>query len=124
MAIERDKFLYVYTDTAEDARKFFGLPPESPVRAAHDHGGLRWAAKAADVKAAEEAAKAEPPQPGDNIAQAIEEERLGEGQTFSERSVIMAETKTFPLRVLLTVTTGRLLTKSSGDRDNGISDLH
>ena len=35
-----------------------------------------------------------------------------------------AETKRFPLRVLLTVTTGRLLTKSKGPRDNGIGDLY
>lgn len=34
------------------------------------------------------------------------------------------ETKRFPLRVLLTVTTGRLLTKSRGEGDNGISDLY
>jgi len=33
-------------------------------------------------------------------------------------------TKTFPLQVLLTVTTGRLLTDSKGDRDNGIGDLY
>lgn len=33
-------------------------------------------------------------------------------------------TKSFHLRVLLTVTTGRLLTKSKGERDNGISDLY
>lgn len=33
-------------------------------------------------------------------------------------------TKQFPLRVLLTVTTGRLLTASRGPRDNGISDLY
>lgn len=36
----------------------------------------------------------------------------------------MAETKQFPLRVLLTVTTGRLLTKPRGNRDNGIGDLY
>lgn len=34
------------------------------------------------------------------------------------------QTKTFPVRVLLTVTTGRLLTESKGPRDNGISDMH
>lgn len=34
------------------------------------------------------------------------------------------ETKQFPLRVLLTVTTGRLLTKSVSPNDNGIGDLH
>jgi hypothetical protein len=34
------------------------------------------------------------------------------------------ETKRFPLRVILTVTTGRLLTKRRGERDNGIEDLH
>ncbi len=33
-------------------------------------------------------------------------------------------TRSFPLRVLLTVTTGRLLTKSKGDRNNGIGDLY
>lgn len=33
-------------------------------------------------------------------------------------------TKPFPLRVVLTVTTDRLLTKSRGDRDNGIEDLY
>lgn len=36
----------------------------------------------------------------------------------------MPETKAFPLRVLLTVTTDRLLTESRGDRDNGIGDLY
>ena len=36
----------------------------------------------------------------------------------------MNDTKKFPLRVLLTVTTGRLLTKRQGPRDNGISDLY
>ena len=36
----------------------------------------------------------------------------------------MTETKKFPLRVLLTVTTGRLLTTSQGPRDNGIGDLY
>lgn len=30
----------------------------------------------------------------------------------------------FPLRVVLTVTTGRLLTESRSERDNGIGDLH
>lgn len=35
-----------------------------------------------------------------------------------------SETKRFPTRVILTVTTGRLLTKSKGQRDNGISDLY
>jgi hypothetical protein len=34
------------------------------------------------------------------------------------------ETKRFPLRVLLTVTTERLLTKGKGPRDNGIGDLY
>lgn len=33
-------------------------------------------------------------------------------------------TKPFPLRVLLSVTTGRLLTESKGDRDNGIGDIY
>lgn len=33
-------------------------------------------------------------------------------------------TKTFPLRVVLTVTTGRLLTEGKGPRDNGIGDLY
>jgi hypothetical protein len=32
--------------------------------------------------------------------------------------------KTFSLRTILTVTTGRLLTKRKGPRDNGIGDLH
>lgn len=36
----------------------------------------------------------------------------------------MSDTKKFPARVLLTVTTGRLLTKGKGDRDNGIGDLY
>lgn len=30
----------------------------------------------------------------------------------------------FPLRVVLTVTTGRMLTERKGDRDNGIGDLY
>ena len=34
------------------------------------------------------------------------------------------KTKTFPLRVVLTVTTYRLLTESRGQRDNGIMALH
>lgn len=34
------------------------------------------------------------------------------------------KTKTFPLRVVLTVTTGRLLTESKGPNDNGIIDLY
>lgn len=33
-------------------------------------------------------------------------------------------TKKFPLRVVLTVTTGRLLTKSKSSEDNGIGDLY
>lgn len=33
-------------------------------------------------------------------------------------------TQHFPLRTILSVTTGRLLTKPKGDRDNGISDLY
>lgn len=36
----------------------------------------------------------------------------------------MSDTKKFPLRVLLTVTTGQLLTEGKGDRDNGIGDLY
>ena len=32
--------------------------------------------------------------------------------------------RSFPLRVILTVTTGRLLTESKGDMDNGIGDLY
>lgn len=36
----------------------------------------------------------------------------------------MVETKKFPARVLLTVTTGRLLTKGKGERYNGIGDLY
>lgn len=35
-----------------------------------------------------------------------------------------AETKRFTLRTLLTVTTGRLLTKGNGPKDNGIGDLY
>lgn len=34
------------------------------------------------------------------------------------------ETQSFPLRVLLTVTTGRLLTEAKGPSDNGIGDLY
>lgn len=34
------------------------------------------------------------------------------------------ETRKFPLNVVLTVTTGRLLTKSCGPDDNGIGDLY
>lgn len=34
------------------------------------------------------------------------------------------QTRTFPLRVVLTVTTGRLLTEPRGPQDNGISDLY
>ena len=33
-------------------------------------------------------------------------------------------TKTFSLRTILTVTTGRLLTKGKTERDNGIGDLY
>jgi hypothetical protein len=33
-------------------------------------------------------------------------------------------TKSFPLRTILTVTTGYLLTKGKGPRDNGIGDLY
>ena len=36
----------------------------------------------------------------------------------------MTATKKFHVRTLLTVTTGRLLTKSQGARDNGIADLY
>ena len=36
----------------------------------------------------------------------------------------MNQTRSFPLRVVLTVTTGRLLTKGAGPRDNGIGDLY
>lgn len=36
----------------------------------------------------------------------------------------MSETKRFHVRSLLTVTTGRLLTKSNGPEDNGIGDLY
>lgn len=36
----------------------------------------------------------------------------------------MMKTKRFPLRILLSITTGRLLTASKGPRDNGISDLY
>lgn len=34
------------------------------------------------------------------------------------------QTKSFPVRVVLTSTTGRLLTEGKGDRDNGIGDLY
>ncbi len=34
------------------------------------------------------------------------------------------ETRTFPLRVIISVTTGRLLTKSKSANDNGISDMY
>jgi hypothetical protein len=34
------------------------------------------------------------------------------------------DTKNFSLRTILTATTGILLTKSKGERDNGIGDLH
>jgi len=40
-----------------------------------------------------------------------------------ERKTAM-ETRNFPLRVILTVLTGRLLTESKGPRDNGIGDLY
>lgn len=36
----------------------------------------------------------------------------------------MAETRKFATRTILSVTTGRLLTKSEGPRDNGISDMY
>ncbi len=36
----------------------------------------------------------------------------------------MTNTKRFPLRVLLTVTTERLLTEGRGEHDNGIGDLY
>jgi hypothetical protein len=36
----------------------------------------------------------------------------------------MSKTKPFPLRVILTATTGRCLTESKGDRDNGIGGLY
>ncbi len=36
----------------------------------------------------------------------------------------MSQTKTFPVGTILTVTTGRLLTKSKGPRDNGIGNLY
>lgn len=39
------------------------------------------------------------------------------------REKVMSEKK-FPLRVVLTVTTGRLLTESKGERNNGIGDLY
>lgn len=38
--------------------------------------------------------------------------------------LIVGEGQVFPLRVVLTVTTGKLLTASKGPRDNGISDLY
>jgi hypothetical protein len=36
----------------------------------------------------------------------------------------MLQTRKFPLRVVLSVTTDRLLTERKGERDNGISDLY
>lgn len=36
----------------------------------------------------------------------------------------MSEKKKFPLRTVLTVTTGRLLTERKGEHDNGIGDLY
>ena len=36
----------------------------------------------------------------------------------------MSKTKPFPLRVILTATTGRFLPESKGDRDNGIGGLY
>lgn len=36
----------------------------------------------------------------------------------------MAETQNFATRTILSVTTGRLLTKSEGPRDNGIGDMY
>ncbi len=36
----------------------------------------------------------------------------------------MSEMKEFPIRVLLTITTGRLLTASRASDDNGIGDLY
>jgi hypothetical protein len=41
-----------------------------------------------------------------------------------EDLVMPEATKEFPLRVLLSVTTGRLLTEAKGPRDNGIGDLY
>lgn len=38
--------------------------------------------------------------------------------------VVMNKTKQFPLRVVLTASTGRLLTKARGPHDNGIGDLY
>jgi hypothetical protein len=40
------------------------------------------------------------------------------------KGAMKMETRKFPLRVVLTVTTGRLLTQSNGPRDNGIGDLY
>ena len=45
--IERDEWLYVAIDTAERARAFFGLPPETECRQERTtNGKLVWAVKA------------------------------------------------------------------------------
>lgn len=45
MTIERDKWLYVFTDTPEKACKFFGLPDTTEVKL-HSKERLCWAVKA------------------------------------------------------------------------------
>lgn len=49
MTIERDNWMYVYTDTPEKARKFFGVPDTTEVKL---HSGERfcWAVKAPEAK--------------------------------------------------------------------------
>lgn len=43
LTIERDEWLYVHTDTAKQAREFFGLPPDTPARLHRGTNGLFWA---------------------------------------------------------------------------------
>lgn len=47
-----------------------------------------------------------------------------ENKNLGVQSAELPKTKRFPLRVVLTVTTGRLLTAPRGERDNGIGDLY
>ena len=47
MNIERDEWLYVWANTAADARRFFGVPPETEVRLEQTDGDRKcWAVKA------------------------------------------------------------------------------
>jgi len=41
MAIERDNWQYVWTDSPESARHFFGVPPETEVRLERCDGDRR-----------------------------------------------------------------------------------